>query len=121
MEKAVSLCAQLLPLFDAAGIPVIRLGLNPTEDLSAGAAVAGAYHPALGELVKSRVLRNHVESLLTAQPKKREVTVMVHPSKVSQMTGQKRCNILWLQEHFSLSAVKIVASGDLKANEVRIL
>ena len=121
VEKAVSLCAQLLPLFDAAGIPVIRLGLNPTEDLSAGAAVAGAYHPALGELVKSRVLRNHVESLLTAQPKKREVTVMVHPSKVSQMTGQKRCNILWLQEHFSLSAVKIVASGDLKANEVRIL
>ena len=37
------------------GIPILRLGLNPTEDLSAGEAVGGAYHPALGELVYSRL------------------------------------------------------------------
>ena len=53
VEDAVALCARLLPLFEKAGIPVIRLGLNPTEELSGGAAVAGAYHPALGELVRT--------------------------------------------------------------------
>ena len=52
MEDAVRVCARILPVFEAACIPVIRLGLNPTEDLSGGDAVGGAYHPALGELVK---------------------------------------------------------------------
>ena len=56
VEDAVAVCAQLMPLFEEANIPVIRLGLNPTEELSQGAAVAGAYHPALGELVRSRIL-----------------------------------------------------------------
>ena len=54
----------ILPLFARAGIPVIRLGLNPTEELSGGAALGGAYHPALGELVYSRVRRNEAEALL---------------------------------------------------------
>lgn len=34
VEDAVRVCARILPVFEAAGIPVIRLGLNPTDDLS---------------------------------------------------------------------------------------
>ena len=42
VEDAVRVCARIVPLFEAAGIPVIRLGLNPTEELSGGAAAGGA-------------------------------------------------------------------------------
>ena len=55
VESAVALCAELYELFLAADIPVIRVGLNPTEELSGGEAVAGAYDPALGERVLSRM------------------------------------------------------------------
>jgi histone acetyltransferase (RNA polymerase elongator complex component) len=51
VEEAVDLCARLYGVFERAGIPVIRMGLNPTQDLTGGDAAAGAYHPALGELV----------------------------------------------------------------------
>lgn len=64
VEDAVRVCARILPVFEAAGIPVIRLGLNPTEDLSGGDAVGGAYHPALGELVRARIARGEAEALL---------------------------------------------------------
>ena len=64
VEDAVRVCARILPVFEQAGIPVIRLGLNPTEDLSGGDAVGGAYHPALGELVKSRIMRDRAEKIL---------------------------------------------------------
>ena len=64
VEDAVSVCAQLVPLFEAAGIPIIRLGLNPTDDLSGGDAVGGAYHPALGELVRSRIMLQKARELL---------------------------------------------------------
>ncbi len=68
VEDAVAVCADILPLFRAADIPVIRLGLNPTEELSHGGAVGGAYHPALGELVRSEVMRRRAEALLREVP-----------------------------------------------------
>ena len=55
VEDAVELCARIYAMFEQSEIPVIRMGLNPTEDLSGGDAVAGAYHPAFGELVLSRI------------------------------------------------------------------
>lgn len=48
VETAVELCGTLYEKFLQAGIPVIRVGLNPTELLSGGGAVAGAYHPGAG-------------------------------------------------------------------------
>lgn len=108
VEDAVRVCARLLPLFQAAGIPVIRLGLNPTDELSGGAALAGAYHPALGELVRGRVLRNRVERQLAEMNCKGEaVTIRVPEKLLSQMLGQKRCNVVWLKEHFLLAELKV--------------
>ena len=71
VEDAVEYCARLVPLFEAAGIPVIRLGLNPTEELSSGAAAGGAYHPALGELVKSRIMLQKAQALLAGRSEER--------------------------------------------------
>lgn len=109
VEDAVSVCARLLPMFEAAGIPVIRLGLNPTDELSGGMAAAGAYHPALGELVKSRIMLHRAERLLTGVEAGSAVTLGVHSSRISQMTGQKRCNIAYLTERFQLASLKVKA------------
>lgn len=108
VEDAVRVCARLLPLFDQAGIPVIRLGLNPTEELSSGAAAGGAYHPALGELVKSRIMLNRARKLLADIPAGSSVTIAVHKSKVSQMVGQHRQNIETLCRELSLRQVRVI-------------
>ena len=121
VEDAVRVCAMLLPLFEEACIPVIRLGLNPTEELSRGAALAGAYHPALGELVRSRVLRNRLEERLSALDcTDRIVTVTVPPSLLSQAVGQRRCNVIWLQERFRLRELQ-VQSGETPELQLTIL
>ena len=109
VEDAVELCARLVPMFEKAGIPIIRLGLNPTEDLSGGMAAGGAYHPALGELVKSRIMLQRARELLCHVEPDSHVILGVHKSKVSQMTGQKRCNIEKLTAEFNLASLKIKA------------
>ena len=119
VEDAVSLCSQLVPLFEAAGIPVIRVGLNPTEELSAGAAVAGAYHPAFGELVRSRILRNEAESLLQGTAPGSRICLEVPKSKLSQMIGQHRENLQFLQERFALSSVRVKTGSELGDHEIR--
>ena len=115
VEDAVEICARLLPLFEEAGIDVLRVGLNPTEELSGGEAAGGAYHPALGELVRSRVYRNRAEALLKGIRPGSRVTLTVGRGKTSQLTGQHRRNLLWLQERFALRELRVKedpAAGD---------
>ena len=118
VEDAVETCAAILPLFETAGIPVIRLGLNPTEELSGGAAVAGAYHPALGELVRSELMRRQAAVLLRDVPAGSSVTLGVAPNRVSAMTGQHRRNIERLTEEFQLSALRVRAVPEARDNEI---
>ena len=119
VEDAVETCARLLPVFETAGIPVIRLGLNPTEELSSGAAVAGAYHPALGELVQSRLMLNEARRVLKDVPPHSAVTLAVARGKTSQMTGQHRQNVETLCREFGLPSLKIMES-DLNGREIQI-
>ena len=109
VEDAVRVCARLVPLFRAAGIPIIRLGLNPTDVLSAGAAAAGAYHPALGELVLARIALEQMRALLAAQGDVRDCRAVfaVPPGGISQAVGQKRSNVAALCREFGLRDVRI--------------
>ena len=107
VEDAVEVCARLVPLFEAAGVPILRLGLNPTRELSGGEALGGAYHPALGELVRSRILLDRARVLLQDLPAGSVVTLGVPAGRTSQMAGQKRRNLRALTEEFSLSAIRI--------------
>lgn len=116
VEDAVEICAQLLPLFETAGVPVIRLGLNPTRELSGGAAAGGAYHPALGELVRSRVLLHRARELLADAAPGSRVTLAVGKGKTSQMAGQHRENIRRLTEEFSLAEITIREDAALNAD-----
>lgn len=119
VEDAVRVCSKIVPLFDSAGIPIIRLGLNPSDELSSGEAAGGAYHPALGELVKSRIMRDKAFAALHGVPAGGNVTITVNPSCLSQMIGQHRCNMDYLKDYFSLNTIKVV-SGDSKPGDLII-
>ena len=119
VEEAVDTCAAILPMFEEAEIPVIRLGLNPTEELSGGAALGGAYHPAFGELVKSRVLLDKARALLKNGSYSDTVTLFVNKSDVSAMIGQKKSNIELLREEFTLKSIK-VSPADVSKGSINI-
>ena len=119
VEDAVAVCAEIVPIFDAAGIPVIRLGLNPTDDLSGGDAAAGAYHPALGELVRSRIFLNSARSLLSSADRGADVTLAVSGSSLSQMIGQHRGNLAALKEEFCLRSLRVIADEAVPRGKVR--
>lgn len=120
VSQAVDWCAAILPLFDDAGIPVIRLGLNPSDELSAGGALGGAYHPALGELVRARVMLDKARKLLGSSEISDGVTFGVNPSEISVMAGQHRENIIALKSEFNLKKIKIRAA-DVPRGAVRLL
>lgn len=117
--EAVELCSEIVPIFRERNIPIIRLGLNPTDELSDGEAVAGAYHPAFGELVYSRIYRKKAENLMDVISGGK-VLLAVAKGKLSLMIGQKRCNILYLTEKYGLRELK-VCEDNIKDDEVVLL
>ena len=122
VEDAIRVCSRILPVFEKAGIQVIRLGLNPTEELSGGAAAAGAYHPALGELVRSRILRARMEQLLQKSVPDTSVEILVPERMLSAAIGQHRENVRYLKDRFSLRMLRIRGvTGESDAIELQIL
>ncbi len=116
VEEAAEWCAELLNIFEAENIPVIRLGLNPTDELSDGAAVAGAYHPAFGELVAGKRYLKKAEELLLKYSGN-EVVLGVSRGEISKAVGQKRCNIQKLTAKFGLKKIT-VRETDIKKGEI---
>jgi len=108
VSDAVELGAELCVIFDEADIPIIRLGLNPTDELSGGQAVAGAYHPAFGELVYSRVCLNMAMRFLDGVEPGCDVVISVSRGFMSKMVGMRRQNVKLLVDKYSLGSLKVV-------------
>ncbi len=109
LEEAVETAAWLLELFESSGIRVIRLGLHASELLE-GKAGGGVYHPAMGELSRSRIYYKKLLEQLNQSTCKR-VKLYALPQKISQIIGQKRCNIEALQQQGY--QIEVISQQDL--------
>lgn len=96
LDSAVELCAKLIPLFENAGVRVIRVGLHDSESLKEN-MIAGPYHPAFKELCESRIMLEKAMTLLRDQ-EKGKYTLRVHPKCRSKMTGNRKGNLIALKE-----------------------
>ncbi len=104
LEAAVSICAEMLWNCHRAQVPVIRLGLQATDGLErSGAIVAGPYHPAFGALVRSRIWRRALWSVL---PRTRSGEVRVHPADLSDALGHRRDNLTFFYSRGSRPAFR---------------
>ena len=111
LEEAVEQSAYLYKTLTQAGIKVIRIGLQPDEELcAAGNIVAGPFHPAMGELVKSRVLRNHFTPMLQELVEGGARGVIFHcPRRYeSKLRGLKNSNMQYWQQRFPQLAIQLM-------------
>ena len=104
-ETAAVWCADMLEVFQRADIPVIRIGLNPTEELDR-TVEAGAYHPALGELAWNELWYRRLHAQLEAQP---DGTLYVPARALSRAIGQNRRNVRRLERDFPGRDIRIKA------------
>lgn len=103
VETAAIWCADMLEIFQREHIPVIRVGLNPTEELNSTVA-AGAYHPAMGELAYSELWYRRLKKQLETST---EEIMFVPARELSRAIGHKKRNILRLQQEFPEKSIKI--------------
>jgi histone acetyltransferase (RNA polymerase elongator complex component) len=118
LEQAVEQVKALYTLFARAGIPVIRMGLQPTIELNAQTGViAGPFHPAFGELVHSAVWLAALQQRLAALDLSAgHLEIRVHPHQLSRLNGHKRQNIIRIKLQFGLKTIQTRTDACLPEN-----
>lgn len=106
VDKAVALCAALWEVFLAQSVPVLRVGLNPSETLGQS-VLAGPYHPAFGELVLGQMFLSRARAVLPPARGTDVAVLCVAPRNISRLAGQHRANLRALEAEFSIKTLKI--------------
>lgn len=99
LDEAVKWCSRIVPLFEQAGIKILRLGLHASEGMLTGEdLVAGPFHVAFGEMVYSRIWYNNLKEIVPDPTS--VITVFVHPAQLNQAIGHKALNRKMLERSF---------------------
>jgi len=120
LESCVTLVKELYLLFTEKRIPVIRMGLQGSDNSNfAASLLAGPFHPAFGHLVYSEIFLDRATSVLGSMGGlSGTVTFRVHPRSVSRLRGQKNRNIDILKRKFHLDAIRITTDPSLGVEEL---
>ncbi len=87
LAQAVEWTKHLLPLFEEAGVKVLRVGLHASEGLlSGGELVAGPFHPSFKELVLTEIWGDLLRPLCSTE-KSGELLISVAPGQLNAAVG----------------------------------
>lgn len=115
LDRGIDVCAILLQRAMQSGIPVIRIGLQADTGLDAESVLAGCWHPALGQLVRSKLYADLINRFVL--PGER-VTLFCHPARLSDVVGVKQENML--NQAARGVRMRVVADTRLKRDELKV-
>jgi histone acetyltransferase (RNA polymerase elongator complex component) len=109
LSETINNIAEILPLFYKADIPIIRLGLQQTDDLQrTGAIIAGPYHPNIRQLIESKHFQNLLDEFgnknligNTISNEINEIEITINPIDETTVRGIKNSNINWFVAKFN--------------------
>jgi histone acetyltransferase (RNA polymerase elongator complex component) len=108
LPEAVSLIESMLEALDKASIPVIRVGLQPGQDIPVQ-AIAGPYHPNLRGEVETRRFRRRMMDALSRSEHGDCAILRVHPKDISWAKGTSNVNARTLRTRLGISEIRIEA------------
>lgn len=122
VDTAVSISKELYKLFNKNNIPIIRIGLQPTENIMEGRdVIAGPFHPAFRQLVVAEIYKESIDDFLASYEEKiNKIKFYVNPRSVSNVVGMKKSNINYFRSKYGVKEIEISKDSDLLKNEIKI-
>jgi histone acetyltransferase (RNA polymerase elongator complex component) len=105
LETAVDWTKEMYQVFLSSQIPVIRMGLQPTDLIAEGKEVIyGPFHPAFRQLVESSYFLDYINEMLSTQnitvKDTSVIKILCNPKDLSQVIGHKRKNLIELKINY---------------------
>lgn len=106
VEEGVQLCKVLLHESMRADVPVIRIGLQADTGLNESTVLGGCWHPSLGRLTRSELYFDLLCKMFSGIPAGQPGTILCHPARISEVTGQGWINLKRLEARVESALVK---------------
>ena len=122
LKKAVLRSKHLYRIFEEENIPVVRMGLQPTNEMTLGKSILeGPHHPAFGELVYSALFFDKALEAISAMGRLPEkIELKVHPKNVSKMRGHRNNNLKKLSQQFGIESIRVLSDSSLQGLAVQV-
>ncbi len=115
LEEAVEWVKHILPLFEAVGVNVIRIGLHPSEGLLDGSELlAGPFHPSFRELVLTEIWWDLLSTFMEKEDRG-NIEIAVAPGQINVAIGYEGKNRKRLLQKYG--QVKFREDESLKGRE----
>lgn len=113
LEEAVQLAKYTYLKFENAGINVIRIGLQATDNINFDKdVVAGPFHSAFGELVINEIYKDKIEEIIKKNDfKEKELKIFTPKKYISKILGNKKKNFNYFKEKYDIN-LKVCQSQD---------
>jgi histone acetyltransferase (RNA polymerase elongator complex component) len=122
LNQAVFQTKKIYLLFKKYGIPVIRMGLQSSQELdNKEVVIAGPYHPAFGHLVFSEIFMDTICAFYQKNPPiQRKVEIIANPRCISRIRGINNENIQNLKMRFNFDQINIKLDSTLSLQGLSI-
>jgi histone acetyltransferase (RNA polymerase elongator complex component) len=101
LEKSIEITKKVYSFFEINGINVIRVGLQPSEDLRKdGIIVSGPFHPAFKDLVLNEI---YFDFLYDIYNKIQKLSIITHEKNISSIIGNRGKNKDYFKNNFKIT------------------
>lgn len=123
LEETIKVCKELLIKFMKNHIEVIRIGLQPTENIAEGKDIlAGPFHPSIRQLVEASLFKEYLDYIFKTFNinKIKKVDIETSDRGISLVAGHKRQNLNYLIEKYGIGQIKIYKNDSLEYGHINI-
>lgn len=118
IDESVSICSKIYLMFERKGINIIRIGLQPTDNIRPGKdLVSGPFHPAYRELVESSILNEIVRSL-SRKLGKEYAYLRISEKSLSKLYADKKRYFHRMLEQIAPGRVEVSVDRSVPVNTV---
>ncbi|WP_416334459.1 elongator complex protein 3 [Anaerococcus sp. DFU013_CI05] len=104
INEAVKVSAEAAMLYKFADINIIRIGLQPTENINEGAdVVAGPFHPAFRQLVEAEIYKKYLEEIINKNHIENEFTIYTNNRNISLIAGNNKANKKYFYDRYKIN------------------
>ncbi|OEH85783.1 hypothetical protein BHU72_03095 [Desulfuribacillus stibiiarsenatis] len=117
LQDTIENTAKMVRLFYQSNIPIIRLGLQASEELQeTGAVIAGPYHPNIRQLIESQYFLDLLLELSTDSFSGNDdlIYISIHPSDETAFRGQGNQNLQSFMDKFRKKIILVKDSTQRK-------
>ncbi len=117
LAGAVDVCAELMKIYDENNINIIRVGLQPTDNINENFdVVAGPFHPSFRQLAESKLMIEKIENYIRVYDLCKENDIIIYTGKenISNLVGQKRENVDYLKKKYNFDNIFIKSMEGMK-------